>query len=250
MKDNIIYKVKNLAKSFKDLNVIKDVSLSIHEGEVISIIGPSGSGKSTFLRCLNLLETPDTGKLTYNDKTFFDNKIIIKQKELEEMRKEISMVFQNFNLYNNLTILENVAMGPRVLLGKSKEEAEQIAMKYLQAVNVHTKVNDYPSALSGGQKQRVAIARSLAMNPKIMLFDEPTSALDPEMIKEVLSIIKDLANRGMTMVIVTHEMKFAKETSDKVIFMDGGYIVEEGTPTDIFEKPVQERTISFFNAVL
>ena len=250
MKDNVIYKINSLAKDFENLSVIKDVSLDIHEGEVISIIGPSGSGKSTFLRCLNLLEMPQKGELIYNDKVIFKDGLVIKQKELEEMRKEISMVFQSFNLFNNLTILENVSMGPRVLKGKTKEESESIAMKYLKAVNVDTKINNYPSQLSGGQKQRVAIARSLAINPTIMLFDEPTSALDPEMIKEVLNIIKELANEGMTMVIVTHEMKFAKEISDKVIFMDGGYIVEEGTPVDVFENPKQERTISFLNSII
>ena len=243
MKDKLIYKIENLAKDFENLSVIKDISLEIYEGEVISLIGPSGSGKSTLLRCLNLLEMPQKGKLIYSDKVIFENKLILKQKELEEMRKEVSMVFQNFNLFNNLTILENVAMGPRVLQGKNKEESEEIALKYLKMVNVDTKINNYPSQLSGGQKQRVAIARSLSINPKIMLFDEPTSALDPEMVKEVLNTIKELASKGMTMVIVTHEMKFAKEISDKIIFMDGGYIVEQGSPTDVFEHPVQERSI-------
>lgn len=250
MKDKLIYKIENLAKDFENLSVIKDISLEIYEGEVISLIGPSGSGKSTLLRCLNLLEMPQKGKLIYSDKVIFENKLILKQKELEEMRKEVSMVFQNFNLFNNLTILENVAMGPRVLQGKNKEESEEIALKYLKMVNVDTKINNYPSQLSGGQKQRVAIARSLSINPKIMLFDEPTSALDPEMVKEVLNTIKELASKGMTMVIVTHEMKFAKEISDKIIFMDGGYIVEQGSPTDVFEHPVQERTISFLNALI
>lgn len=254
--DNIIIQVDNLKKNFSSLEVLKDISFNVIKGKVYSIIGPSGSGKSTFLRCLNLLDIPTNGTISFEGRTIFgkNNKnkdsILISEKEVNRLRTKVGMVFQSFNLFNNKTVIQNVMMGLTDLLGKNKEEAKEISLDLLDKVGVKEKADEYPIKLSGGQKQRVAIARSLAMNPDVILFDEPTSALDPEMVKGVLDVIKKLADSGMTMVIVTHEMGFAKEVSDEVIFMDGGYIVERGTPEQIFKDTKEERTKQFLNAVL
>ena len=215
------------------------------QGEVLVVIGPSGSGKSTFLRCLNRLETATSGKIIVNGENISDKKI-----NINKARENIGMVFQHFNLFPNMTVLQNVALAPTELKKMSKEEALQTGMKLLQRVGLDSKAHSYPQQLSGGQKQRVAIARALAMNPSIMLFDEPTSALDPEMVGEVLAVMKELAQGGMTMIVVTHEMGFAREVADRIVFMDGGYIIEQGTPEEILKNPKQERTISFLNKVL
>ncbi len=252
----LVYDVKDLKKSFKDLEVLKGISLQIHKGQVYSIIGPSGSGKSTLLRCLNLLEVPSHGEIAFEGKAIFGKnekgkeKVLLPEKEINAMRMKAGMVFQSFNLFNNKTVLENVMMGMLDLRKMDKEEAHKKASALLNQVGVGVKESDFPSSLSGGQKQRVAIARSLAMNPDIILFDEPTSALDPEMIKGVLAVIKDLAEKGMTMIIVTHEMAFAKEISDAVFFMDDGAIVEKGTPEEVFLSPKEERTKKFLEAIL
>lgn len=237
--------VKNLKISFGDLHVIKDLSINIEKGEKIVVIGPSGSGKSTFLRCLNRLETPTGGHILFDGIDMADPKA-----DLDKCRQKMGMVFQHFNLFPHLTVLENITLAPVTLKLKTKAQAEEHAMKLLERVGLQDKANVYPSTLSGGQKQRIAIVRSLAMDPEVILFDEPTSALDPEMVGEVLNVIKDLANEGMTMAIVTHEMGFAREVADRVIFMDGGYIAEEGTPEQIFQHPKSERLQQFLKAVL
>lgn len=237
--------VKNLKKNFGDLEVLKSISLDVHEGEVICIIGPSGSGKSTFLRCLNLLEEVTEGEVIVHGVYLTDKNI-----DINKVRENIGMVFQHFNLFPHLTVLENITLAPVELKKATKEEAKEAALKLLERVGLKDKAEVKPDQLSGGQKQRVAIARALAMKPDIMLFDEPTSALDPEMVGEVLAVMKQLAEEGMTMVIVTHEMGFAREVADRVIFMDGGYIVEQGTPEEIFGNPQNERTKDFLNKVL
>lgn len=238
-------KVTNLKKSYGDLEVLKSIDLHVQEGEVVCLIGPSGSGKSTLLRCLNLLEEVTGGEVIVNDTNLTD-----KHTDINKVRENIGMVFQHFNLFNNLNILDNIMLAPTELKKATKEQAKEKAIQLLDRVGLKDKANVNPSKLSGGQKQRVAIARALAMNPDIMLFDEPTSALDPEMVGEVLSVIKELAQEGMTMVIVTHEMGFAREVADRVIFMDSGYIVEEGTPQEIFGNPQNDRTKDFLNKVL
>lgn len=237
--------VKNLKISFGDLHVIKDLSINIKKGEKIVVIGPSGSGKSTFLRCLNRLETPDSGHIYFQGVDMANPKT-----NLDLCRQKMGMVFQHFNLFPHLTVLENITLAPITLKLKTKEEAETQAIKLLERIGLQEKANVYPATLSGGQKQRIAIVRTLAMNPDVILFDEPTSALDPEMVGEVLAVIKQLATEGMTMVVVTHEMGFAKEVADRVIFMDDGYITEEGTPEDIFQHPKSERLKQFLKAVL
>jgi len=243
--DNTLIKVENLKISFGDLHVLKDVSIDIREGEKIVVIGPSGSGKSTFLRCLNRLENPTGGHILFDGVDLTDDKT-----DLDSCRQKMGMVFQHFNLFPHLTVLENITLAPVSLKLKTKEEADKQAMELLGRVGLQEKADVYPSTLSGGQKQRIAIVRALAMNPEVILFDEPTSALDPEMVGEVLQVIKDLANEGMTMVVVTHEMGFAREVADRVLFMDGGYIAEEGTPEDIFQNPKCERLQQFLKAVL
>lgn len=238
-------KVCNLKKSFGDNHVLKGIDYEIKQGEKIVVIGPSGSGKSTFLRCLNLLETPTDGDVYFDGECITDKKC-----DINKVRQHMGMVFQHFNLFNNKTILENITLAPVNLKIMSKEEANKKAIELLKRVGLEDKADAYPSQLSGGQKQRAAIVRSLAMNPKVMLFDEPTSALDPEMVGEVLQVMKDLAEEGMTMVVVTHEMGFAREVADKVLFMDGGYIVEEAPPKDLFENPQDARLQQFLKAVL
>ena len=244
-KNNIKIKVSNLKKSFGNLEVLKDISTKVTKGEVVCVIGPSGSGKSTFLRCLNKLETVTGGTILIDG-----NDITSKQININHVRENIGMVFQHFNLFNNLNILDNLTLAPVQLKKCSKSEAVTKAKNMLKKVGLEDKTDSFPSQLSGGQKQRVAIARALCMEPDIMLFDEPTSALDPEMVGEVLQVMKDLAADGMTMVIVTHEMGFAREVADRVIFMDGGYIIEEGTPQEVLLNPKEERTINFLNKVL
>ena len=242
---NVKIHVKNLKKNFGSLEVLKDISTDIYEGEVVVVIGPSGSGKSTFLRCLNRLEEASGGTIIVDDMD-----ITSKKTNINKVRENIGMVFQHFNLFNNLNILDNLVLAPNMLKKCSKEEAKERALKMLDKVGLVDKKESYPSQLSGGQKQRIAIARALCMQPDIMLFDEPTSALDPEMVGEVLQVMKELAADGMTMVIVTHEMGFAREVADRVIFMDGGYIVEEGTPQEVLLNPKEPRTINFLNKVL
>ena len=244
-KSEVKIKVTNLKKSFGDLDVLKDISTEVYKGEVVCIIGPSGSGKSTFLRCLNKLEEVTAGTVIVDG-----NGITSKGININKVRENIGMVFQHFNLFNNLNIMDNLTLAPLELKKCSKSEAESRARDMLKKVGLADKVDSYPSQLSGGQKQRVAIARALCMQPDIMLFDEPTSALDPEMVGEVLQVMKNLAADGMTMVIVTHEMGFAREVADRVIFMDGGYVVEEGTPQEVLLNPKEERTIDFLNKVL
>lgn len=237
--------VKGLRKCFGELEVLKSMDVEVHEGEVVCLIGPSGSGKSTFLRCLNKLEEANGGEIIVDGQKITDKKI-----NINKVRENIGMVFQHFNLFSNLNIIDNITLAPVELKIMRKEDARKRAMELLKRVGLEDKADAYPSQLSGGQKQRCAIARSLAMSPDIMLFDEPTSALDPEMVGEVLDVMKGLAKDGMTMVIVTHEMGFAREVADRIIFMDGGYIVEEGTPDEIFNHAKEERTISFLNKVL
>ena len=237
--------VTNLKKSFGDLEVLKDINVEIEEGEVVVVIGPSGSGKSTFLRCLNRLETITGGTVIVDGYDITDHKV-----NINKVRENIGMVFQHFNLFPHKTVKENVTMAPVTLKKMTKEEASKKADELLDRVGLLEKADVYPAQLSGGQKQRVAIARSLAMNPDIMLFDEPTSALDPEMVGEVLEVMKDLARQGMTMVVVTHEMGFAREVGDRVLFMDGGYILEEGKPYDLINNPQHPRTIDFLSKVL
>ncbi len=236
---------KNLHKSFGSLQVLKGINVTIKEKEVVCVIGPSGSGKSTFLRCLNALEEVTSGEVIIDGKNLTDCKI-----DINAVRSQVGMVFQHFNLFPHMTVLENVTLGPIKVKGMTKAEAEKIAIPILEKVGLSDKAKVYPDSLSGGQKQRVAIARSLAMNPKVMLFDEPTSALDPELVDDVLKVMKDLAKEGMTMVVVTHEMGFAREVGDRVLFMDEGIIMEEGTPKEIFENPQNPRTQGFLSKVL
>ena len=236
-------KVKDIKLSFGNNEVLKGINFKIEKGQVISIIGPSGSGKSTFLRSLNFLETPDEGEITFDGKVF--NIKNMSKKDINELRKYTTMVFQNYNLFRNKTALENVIEGLIVVKKMNKSKAVEIGMKMLQKVGLQDKAGSYPNQLSGGQQQRVAIARAIAMNPEVILLDEPTSALDPELIGEVLKVIKDMVNEHMTMIIVTHEMQFAREISDYIIFMDGGVIVEEGTPERIFNNTESERLQNF-----
>ncbi|EAG9289464.1 peptide ABC transporter ATP-binding protein [Listeria monocytogenes] len=238
-------KVTGLKKSFGANEVLKDIDIEVKEGEVVCVIGPSGSGKSTFLRCMNNLEEITAGDVVVDDFNITDKKI-----DINKVRENIGMVFQHFNLFPHLSVLENITLAPVELKKMDKEAAKSNALHLLEQVGLREKAEEFPSQLSGGQKQRVAIARALAMDPDIMLFDEPTSALDPEMVGEVLGVMKNLAKDGMTMIIVTHEMGFAREVGDRVIFMDGGYIVEEGKPAEIFDNPKNERTISFLDKVL
>lgn len=237
--------VQNLVKKYGNNTVLNDISISIKEGDVVCIIGPSGSGKSTFLRCLNKLEEPTSGDIVIDGAHLMD-----KNTDINLVRQHIGMVFQHFNLFPHLTVLENIILAPMDLKKASRDEAEKNAIRLLDMVGLSDKKDMKPDNLSGGQKQRVAIARALAMNPDIMLFDEPTSALDPEMVGDVLNVMKDLAKQGMTMVIVTHEMGFAKEVANRVLFTDGGKILEDGTPQQIFENPQNERTKDFLNKVL
>lgn len=237
--------VRNLTKKFGKNEVLKGISEKINENEVVCLIGPSGSGKSTFLRCLNLLEVPTSGDIIINGRKINDTK-----EDINKIRENVGMVFQNFNLFPHMTVLENIMLAPVKVKGMKSEEASKIAHSLLEKVGLKDKVNDYPASLSGGQKQRVAIARALAMEPAVMLFDEPTSALDPEMVGEVLSVMKELVHIGMTMMVVTHEMGFAREVSDRVLFMDNGVIVEQGTPDQIFNSPQNERTQNFLSKVL
>lgn len=236
--------VKGLQKHFGKLEVLKGVDQEIKKGECVVIIGPSGSGKSTFLRCLNRLEEPTAGEIVIDGVS-----LTAKETNIDLLRREVGMVFQHFNLFPHLSILENVTLAPVKHKLMSQQEADELALKLLDRVGIKDKADSYPAQLSGGQKQRVAIARSLALNPKVMLFDEPTSALDPEMVGEVLDVMQSLAKEGMTMVVVTHEMGFAKEVADRVLFMDGGYVVEEGTPEAIFENPQNERTQAFLSSI-
>lgn len=245
MENNVKISVKGLKKSFGSLEVLKCIDEEIKDGEVVCLIGPSGSGKSTFLRCLNRLEKITGGSVIVDDIDITDKKV-----DINKFRENIGMVFQHFNLFPHMSVLENIMLAPVQLKKMTKDEAKKKAEELLQRVGLAEKANAYPGQLSGGQKQRVAIARALAMNPDIMLFDEPTSALDPEMVGEVLEVMKELAEAGMTMVVVTHEIGFAREVADRVIFMDGGYIVERGTPEEIFNHPKEERTIDFLNKVL
>ncbi len=244
-KENIKIHVSHLNKKFGKLEVLSDISTDIYEGEVVVLLGPSGSGKSTFLRCLNRLETITGGEIVVDGFHIDDKKI-----NINKVRENIGMVFQHFNLFNNLNVMQNLMLAPVDLKKASKEEARKEALRLLDKVGLSDKADSYPSQLSGGQKQRVAIARALCMHPDIMLFDEPTSALDPEMVGEVLAVMKELAKDGMTMVVVTHEMGFAREVADRVIFIDEGVIVEEGTPEEIFGNPQHPRTQDFLNKVL
>ena len=238
-------KINKLEKRFGKLDVLKGVNCHIKKGEVVVVIGLSGSGKSTFLRCMNLLELPTSGKIEFEGKVV-TNKTV----NIDKLREKMGMVFQQFNLFPHKTVLQNITLAPIRVKKLSKEDAEAIAFKLLKKIGLVDKANAYPNQLSGGQKQRIAIARALAMEPEVMLFDEPTSALDPEMVGEVLNVMKELAAEGMTMVVVTHEMGFAKEVGDRVLFMDEGNILEEGTPTAIFDHPQNQRTIDFLSKVL
>lgn len=237
--------VKNLNKSFGKNHILKDVDLHVEKGEVVVIIGPSGSGKSTFLRCLNLLETPDSGEVIFEG-----NEITSKKVNINRLREKMGMVFQQFNLFPHKTVLQNMTISPIKVKGMPEEKANEIALQLIKKVGLEDKVKSYPGQLSGGQKQRIAIARALAMEPDVMLFDEPTSALDPEMVGEVLSVMKNLASEGMTMVVVTHEMGFAKEVGDRVIFMDEGRILEQDKPEEFFSNPKNPRTKEFLSKIL
>ena len=241
---DVLIKVDGLRKSFGDLHVLKGINAEIKKGDVMVVIGASGSGKSTFLRCLNLLEEPTGGTITFEGVDITDRSV-----NINKHRQKMGMVFQQFNLFPHKTVLKNMTLGPIKLLKQSKKEAEANAMRLLERVGLADKANAYPSQLSGGQKQRVAIVRALAMNPDVMLFDEPTSALDPEMVGEVLEVMKQLAREGMTMVVVTHEMGFAREVADRVIFMEGGVIVEEGSPSEVFDHPKNDRTKDFLGHI-
>ena len=240
-----IIEVKHLSKSFGDHKVLRDIDFSVNKGEVVCIIGSSGSGKSTLLRCINLLEKPTGGEIIYNEENILDDK-----HDIYKYRTKLGRVFQQFNLFNNHNVLNNCIVGQMKVLGRSKEESEKVAMKYLNVVGMSNYINAKPKQLSGGQKQRVAIARALSMEPDVILFDEPTSALDPEMVGEVLKIMKELAESGLTMLVVTHEMEFAREVSDRVVFMNNGVIEEEGTPEEIFNNPKKERTREFLKRTL
>lgn len=237
--------VQNLKKKFGTNEVLKDISTTIREKEVVCVIGPSGSGKSTFLRCMNLLEDVTSGRVVIGDV-----EVTSPDTNIDKLRENVGMVFQLFNLFPHLTVLENIMLAPKHIKKIDKQQNEKKAVELLSKVGLAEKRNAYPDQLSGGQQQRVAIARALAMNPRVMLFDEPTSALDPEMVGEVLQVMKDLAHEGITMIVVTHEMGFAREVADRVIFMDGGYIVEEGTPSELFDSPKHERTQAFLSKIL
>lgn len=236
-------KIENLHKSFGDLKVLRGVNLTIAEGEVVVILGASGGGKSTLLRCINRLEEPTSGTIAIDG-------TVVTEANIDEVRREVNMVFQHFNLFPHMTVLENLTLAPIKVRGIAKKDAEETAKKFLQRVGLLEKANQYPDQLSGGQKQRVAIARGLCMNPKVILFDEPTSALDPEMVQEVLDIIQELAGEGMTLVLVTHEMGFAREAADRVIFMADGNILEQGTPEEVFDHPKEEKTKQFLSKIL
>ncbi|WP_427170925.1 amino acid ABC transporter ATP-binding protein [Fusobacterium nucleatum] len=238
-------KVENLSKNFGNLKVLKNISTTINKGEIISIIGPSGSGKSTFLRCINKLEEPSEGHIYIDGMDLMD-----KNTDINKIRERVGMVFQHFNLFPNMTVLENLTLSPTMVKNETKEEAEKYALYLLEKVGLSDKANSYPTQLSGGQKQRIAIARALAMKPEVILFDEPTSALDPEMIKEVLDVMRDLAKEGMTMLIVTHEMGFARNVGNRILFMDNGEIIEDCSPKNFFENPTNERIKDFLNKVL
>jgi len=240
-----VIEIKNINKSFGVNHVLKDVSTTINKGEKVVIIGPSGSGKSTLLRCMNLLEVPDNGSIVFEGQNVTDKKC-----DINKVRQKMGMVFQHFNLFPHLTVMENITLAPIKLNLQSKKEAEETAIKLLERIGLADKKDEYPNKLSGGQKQRIAIVRSLAMKPDIMLFDEPTSALDPEMIGEVLSLMKDLAEEGMTMVVVTHEMSFAKSVANRILFMDEGKILEESNPADFFSNPAHERAQEFLSKIL
>lgn len=242
---DVVIALNHLEKSFGTNAVLKDINLSVKRGEVISVIGSSGSGKSTMLRCINLLEIPTGGDILYEGVNIRDKSV-----KLTDYRAKVAMVFQQFNLFNNMTALDNCVKPQMIVLKRTKDEATRIALEYIEKVGMSAYINARPSQLSGGQKQRIAIARALSMNPDVILFDEPTSALDPEMVGEVLEVMQSLARSGYTMIVVTHEMGFAREVSDRVIFMDGGYIVEEGTPDEIFKNAKQERTRQFLSKIL
>ena len=237
--------IENLSKNFGNLKVLKNISTTINKGEIISIIGPSGSGKSTFLRCINKLEEPTEGHIYIDDMDLMD-----KNTDINKIRERVGMVFQHFNLFPHMTVLENLILSPTIVKKETKEEAEKYALYLLQKVGLSDKANSYPNQLSGGQKQRIAIARALAMKPEVILFDEPTSALDPEMIKEVLDVMRNLAKEGMTMLIVTHEMGFARNVGNRILFVDNGEIIEDCSPKDFFENPTNERIKDFLNKVL
>lgn len=243
--DDCIIHVEGLCKSFGDVEVLKGITTDITRGEVMVILGPSGCGKSTFLRCLNLLEEPTDGKITIDDIEITDSK-----NDINKLRQRMMMVFQHFNLFPHLTVLENLTIGPMKLKGVSKEEAQKKAMELLERTGLAQRADAYPSQLSGGQKQRVAICRALAMEPEVILFDEPTSALDPEMVGEVLDVMKELAKSGITMICVTHEMGFAREVADRVVFFDEGTIAEDGTPVEVFDNPKNERLKSFLSKII
>lgn len=240
----VVIRIENLKKNFDDLIVLRGVDLEVHRGEVVVILGPSGSGKSTLLRCVNLLETPSSGKVFFEDTEITDPKT-----DINKVRAKLGMVFQNFNLFPHLTAKKNVMLAQRKVLKRSEEEAERVAIEQLTRVGLAERVDYKPSQLSGGQQQRVAIARALAMDPHVMLFDEATSALDPELVRDVLGVMKELARGGMTMIVVTHEMGFARDVADRVIFMDGGVIVEEGTPDEVFDHPKSDRTKDFLGHI-
>ena len=240
-----LIEIKNLSKSFGKINVLNDITENIYEGDKVVVIGPSGGGKSTFLRCLNCMEDPTSGSIIFQGEDLADMKV-----DINLHRQSIGMVFQQFNLFNNKTVLENITLAPILLKKMTKEEANERAYELLRRVGLEDKANVYPSTLSGGQKQRVAIVRALAMNPKVMLFDEPTSALDPEMVGEVLEVMKQLAAEGMTMVVVTHEMGFAREVGNRIFFMDGGMITEQGTPEQVFGSPKNARLQEFLSKVI
>ena len=245
MSNNTVITLDHLEKAYGNHSVLKDINLTVSRGEVISVIGSSGSGKSTMLRCINLLEKPTGGDILYEGVSIHDKSL-----KLTEFRAKVAMVFQQFNLFNNMTALENCVKPQMIVLKRTKEEATKIALDFIDKVGMNAYVNAKPAQLSGGQKQRIAIARALSMNPDVILFDEPTSALDPEMVGEVLEVMQNLAKSGYTMIVVTHEMGFAREVSNRVIFMDGGYIVEEGTPEEIFKNAKQDRTRQFLSKVL
>ncbi len=239
-----IVRIQGLEKSFGDLKVLRDINMDVHRGEVVVVLGPSGSGKSTMLRCVNLLERPTGGKILFEGED-----ITAKGVDINAVRAKLGMVFQQFNLFPHLSVKKNVMLAQQKVLKRSREEAEQIAIRELEKVGLGERIDFMPSQLSGGQQQRVAIARALAMNPHVMLFDEATSALDPELVRDVLAVMRDLAQGGMTMIVVTHEMKFARDVADRVVFMDGGVIVEEGTPTEVFDHPKSDRTKEFLGHI-
>jgi len=245
MTENTVFEIRDLQKSFGQVEVLKGVDMQVRSGEVVAIIGSSGSGKSTFLRCINLLETPTGGQILYHGKN-----VMTELDSVYQYRASVGMVFQQFNLYNNMTVLENCMIGQTQVLKRSKEEAKQIAMNYLEKVGMAPYINAKPRQISGGQKQRVAIARALAMNPEVLLFDEPTSALDPEMVGEVLAVMRQLADEGMTMLVVTHEMAFARDVSTRVVYMNQGVICEEGTPEELFGNPQKQETRDFLSRFL